>query len=112
MARQMFPLRLFMMDWSISVEKTGVLICLDAETGEPLYEKRTHRNRHRASPIYANGHIYLTSRDGIVNVVKAGRKFEIVASNSMGEVIAASPAIANGTLYLRSYQALYAIGTE
>ncbi|MYA98969.1 PQQ-binding-like beta-propeller repeat protein, partial [Candidatus Poribacteria bacterium] len=90
----------------------GDLICLDAETGEQLYRERTHRHRHRASPVYANGHIYLTSRDGIVNVVKTGRKFEIVASNSIEEVIAASPAIANGTLYLRSYQALYAIGTE
>ena len=76
----------------------------------PLYEERAHRNRHRASPIYVNGYIYLTSRDGVITVVKAGREFKIVASNSMGEVIAASPAIANGTLYLRTYQALYAIG--
>ena len=90
--------------------ENGVLICLDAETGEPLYEERAHRNRHRASPIYVNGYIYLTSRDGVITVVKAGRDFKIVASNSMGEVIAASPAIANGTLYLRTYQALYAIG--
>ena len=90
----------------------GDLICLDAETGEQLYRERTHRHRHRASPVYANGHIYLTSRDGIVNVVKAGRAFEIVASNSLGEVIAASPAVSNGVLYLRSYQALYAIGRE
>ena len=90
--------------------ENGVLICLDAETGKPLYEERAHRNRHRASPIYVNGYIYLTSRDGVITVVKAGRDFKIVASNSMGEVIAASPAIANGTLYLRSYQALYAIG--
>ena len=90
----------------------GDLICLDAETGEQLYRERTHRHRHRASPVYANGHIYLTSRDGLVNVVKTGRAFEIVASNSLGEVIAASPVISNGTLYLRSYQALYAIGGE
>ena len=90
----------------------GDLLCLDAETGEQLYRERTHRHRHRASPVYANGHIYLTSRDGIVNVVKTGRKFEIVASNSLGEVIAASPAISNGVLYLRSYQALYAIGKK
>ena len=90
----------------------GDLICLDAETGEQLYRERTHRHRHRASPVYANGHIYLTSRDGIVNVVKTGRAFEIVASNSLGEVIAASPAISNGVLYLRSYQALYAIGSS
>ena len=90
----------------------GDLLCLDAETGEQLYRERTHRHRHRASPVYANGHIYLTSRDGIVNVVKTGRAFEIVASNSLGEVIAASPAISNGVLYLRSYQALYAIGKK
>lgn len=90
----------------------GDLICLDAETGEQLYRERTHRHRHRASPVYANGHIYLTSRDGLVNVVKTGRAFEIVASNSLGEVIAASPAVSNGVIYLRSYQALYAIGKK
>ena len=90
----------------------GGLMCLDAVTGERLYREPTHRYQHRASPIYVNGHIYLTSRDGVITVVKAGRDFEIVASNAMDEVIAASPAIANGTLYLRSYQALYAIGAE
>jgi len=92
--------------------ENGDLICLDAKTGEQFYRERTHRHRHRASPVYANGHIYLTARDGVITVVKAGRQFDIVASNAMGEVIAASPAIANGTLYLRSYQALYAIGAQ
>lgn len=90
--------------------ENGDLICLDAETGEQLYRERTHRHRHRASPVYANGYIYLTSRDGVITVVKAGREFEIVASNAMDEVIAASPVIIDQTLYLRSYQALYAIG--
>ena len=90
--------------------ENGDLICLDAETGEQLYRERTHRHRHRASPVYANGYIYLTSRDGVITVVKAGHEFEIVASNAMGEAIAASPVITDETLYLRSYQALYAIG--
>ena len=90
--------------------ENGDLICLDAETGEQLYRERTHRHRHRASPVYANGHIYLTARDGVITVVKAGREFEVVARNIIGEIIAASPAISNGTLYLRSYDALYAIG--
>ncbi len=90
--------------------ENGDLICLDAETGKQLYRERTHRHRHRASPIYANGHIYLTSRDGVINVVKAGREFELVASNFMDEVIASSPVITNQALYLRTYQALYAIG--
>lgn len=88
----------------------GTLICLDAKTGEKLYEMRINRQLHRSSPIYANGYIYLTSRNGVVNVVKAGREFEIVATNSINETVAASPVIVDGTLYLRSYDALYAIG--
>ncbi len=90
--------------------ENGVLICLDAKTGEKLYEQRTHNHRHRSSPVYANGNIYLTARDGVVTVVKAGREFEVVATNSINEAVAASPVIADGTLYLRSYEALYAIG--
>ncbi len=90
--------------------ENGVLICLDAKTGEKLYEERTHNHRHRSSPVYANGNIYLTARDGVVTVVKAGREFEVVATNSIDEAVAASPIVADGTLYLRSYDALYAIG--
>ena len=92
--------------------ENGDLICLDAETGEQLYRERTHRHRHRASPVYAKGYIYLTARDGVITVVKAGREFEIVASNSIDEIIAASPVITDQALYLRSYQALYAIGMK
>lgn len=92
--------------------ENGDLICIDAKTGEQLYRMRTHRHRHRSSPVYANGYLYLTARDGVVTVVKAGREFEIVATNSIDETVAASPVIADGTLYLRSYDALYAIGQK
>ena len=71
--------------------------------------KRTHNNRHRASPIYADGHLYLTARDGKVTVVKTGREFEMVAQNDTGEAMSASPVIANGTIYLRTFDALWAI---
>jgi outer membrane protein assembly factor BamB len=90
--------------------ENGNLICMDAMTGEHLYEETTYRGRHRASPVYADGHVYLTARDGIVNVVKAGRMFEIAATNQIDESLAASPVISNGRIYLRSYDALYAIG--
>ena len=92
--------------------ENGDLISLDADTGKQLYRQRTHRHRHRASPVYANGYIYLTSRDGVITVVKAGREFEIIAINPMDEVIAASPVITNQTVYLRTYQALYAISGQ
>lgn len=92
--------------------ENGILICMDAKTGEELYLQSTHRQRHRASPIYADGHVYLTAADGVVTVVKAGPKFELVATNELGESIAASPVVSNGRLYLRSYDALYAIGEK
>ncbi len=89
--------------------ENGNLICLEAETGKELYQKKTHRHRHRASPIYADGHLYLTARDGRITVVKAGRNFEIMATNEMKEDIAATPVISNGTIYIRTFNALYAI---
>jgi outer membrane protein assembly factor BamB len=93
--------------------ENGSLYALDAKTGEELYpEQRTHGHRHRASPVFADGKIYLTARDGTITVVKAGPKFEKVATNSMGEQISASPAIANGTIYLRTFDALYAIRSQ
>ena len=59
--------------------------------------------------MYADGHLYLTARDGIISVVKTGKKFELVAQNELGESIAASPCIANGTIYLRTFDSLWAI---
>ena len=92
--------------------ENGILICLDAKTGEQLYYERTHSQRHRASPVYADGKIYLTARDGMVTVVKAGRKFEVLASNETGEAISASPVISGGRIYLRTYDSLIAIGKK
>jgi outer membrane protein assembly factor BamB len=90
--------------------ENGTLTAIDAATGEPLYnEQSLYRQRHRASPVYADGKVYLVARDGTVSVVKAGRQFEMIAQNKMGEQISASPAVANGTLYLRTFEALYAI---
>ena len=74
--------------------------------------ERTHNDRHRGSPVLADGHIYLTARDGKVTVVKAGRNFEIVAQNDLGEAISASPVISNGTIYLRTFDALWAIRNQ
>ena len=89
--------------------ENGNLVCMDAKTGKEYYHERTHRQRHRASPIYVDGKILCVARDGMVTVAKAGKTFEILSQNNMGESISASPVIANGTLYLRSFEALWAI---
>jgi len=89
--------------------ENGDLICLDAKTGEKIYQEHTRVTRHRASPVYGDGKIYVTARDGTVTVVKAGRQFTILSQNEIGEPISASPVISNGRIYLRSFEALYAI---
>jgi outer membrane protein assembly factor BamB len=89
--------------------ENGVLMCLDAKTGEQIYAESLHKQRYRASPVYAGGNIYLTARDGTVSVVKAGPKFELLATNRLKDDFSASPVIAHGRIYLRGFKMLYAI---
>ena len=92
--------------------ESGALICIDLKTGKEMYYEPIHAARYRASPIYGDGKIYLAARDGTVTVVKAGPKFEVLAVNQLEDQIAASPAIADGRLYIRGFRALYAISQD
>jgi outer membrane protein assembly factor BamB len=92
------------------VGERGYLTCVDAKTGEELYRERTVDARHRASPVYVDGKIIIPARNGTILVVAPGREFKVLTSNDMEEEISASPAVANGVLYLRTFDALYAIG--
>lgn len=91
------------------LHKDGKLQCMDLKSGEEIYFQRTYTGQHRSSPTYADGHLYFASNDGHCTVVKTGRDFQIVSTNTMNEPITASPVVSNGVLYIRSYQALYAI---
>ena len=88
----------------------GSLSCLDAKTGKEHYNHRIHASAYRASPVAADGHIYLTARDGVVTVIKAGPKFEQIAENRLPDSLYASPAISDGRIYLHGFATLYAIG--
>ncbi len=88
----------------------GTLTCLDAKTGKEHYRERTHSGIFRGSPVFADGKIYLPCQDGTVTVVKAGSKFQILAQNKLTDSINATLAIADGRIYIRGWDALYAIG--
>ncbi len=62
------------------------------------------------SPVAADGLIYLPSEDGDVFVVRAGPELELVAQNSMGELLMSTPAISDGMLFIRAHRHLYAVG--
>ena len=89
--------------------ENGNLVCMDAKTGREYYHERTHRQRHRASPVFVDGKVICVARDGMITVVQAGKTFKVLAQNNLGDAIAASPAIAGGTMYLRSFGSLWAI---
>ena len=92
--------------------KDGPLMtCLDAKTGKPVYEAERVKAgaRYYASPVAANGHIYIASLEGTVAVIVAGEDAPDVAySVKLPEPVRATPAIAHNTLYIRSDKFLYA----
>lgn len=87
----------------------GVFSAYDAKTGALVYQERLPSS-FSASPVAADGKIYLASQDGEVFVVKAGRKYELLATNPMGQALMATPAISEGLLIVRSENYIYAIG--
>jgi outer membrane protein assembly factor BamB len=90
----------------------GVLSAFDAKTGVRHYQARLGDGKtgFSASAVSAGGRIYFTSEDGDVYVVKAGPVYELLATNSLGEVAMATPAISEGTLLFRTRNHLVAVG--
>jgi outer membrane protein assembly factor BamB len=82
--------------------------CLDAKTGKPVWKERLGQQFH-ASPVAAGERVYIATKEGDVQVIRAGRTFELLATNRMDEQIIASPAIANGRIYLRGERNLFCI---
>ncbi len=92
-----------------NLHDTGILSAYDAKTGKQLYKERVH-GVFSASPVAADGHLYLASENGNVYLLKAGPTFERVRANPMGEVCMATPAISDGMIFVRTLHHLYGIG--
>jgi outer membrane protein assembly factor BamB len=87
----------------------GVLVCLDGRTGEENYRQRLGGNCN-ATPVASDGRIYVSNNDGTTFVVRAGKNFELLFTNELGERITASPAISGNDLIYRTDSQLYCIG--
>jgi len=86
---------------------TKEAFCFEAATGRILW--RAKMGLHHASPVTANGLVYFLNDDGVAHVVKAGRTYELIARNELGERTYASPAVSGGQIFLRGFQHLYCI---
>jgi len=90
----------------------GVLDAYNLKTGDDIYRQRLPEigSGYSASPVAADGKIYLSNEDGEMIVVAAGPTFKHIATNSMGEPLMATPALSEGVMYVRSSRTLFAIG--
>ncbi|HEV8168170.1 MAG TPA: PQQ-binding-like beta-propeller repeat protein [Pyrinomonadaceae bacterium] len=92
----------------------GTFDAYNLKTGDEIYRQRlaTIGSGYSASPVASDGKIYLSNEDGEILVVSAGEKFNHIATNSMGELLMATPALSDGVMYVRSAESLFAIGRK
>lgn len=92
----------------------GVFDAYDLQTGQEIYRQRLPHlgSGFSASPVAADGRIYLSNEDGEILVIAAGREFRHIATNAMGELLMATPALSDGVMYVRSSKSLFAIGNR
>ncbi len=91
--------------------RTNVVTCYEAKTGKQVYRERLPgHGTYTASAVAADGRIYFVSEESGVCVVKAGPKLEVLAVNPMDDLCFATPAIADGMIFIRSQHFLYGIG--
>jgi outer membrane protein assembly factor BamB len=93
----------------------GFLTCHDAKTGKEIYVKQRIDPAARAftaSPLAANGKLYLSSEDGDTFIVQAGPEYKLLAKNGLDDMIMATPAVAEGSLVIRTASRIYRIGKK
>jgi outer membrane protein assembly factor BamB len=92
----------------------GLFDAYNLKTGEEVYRQRLPLvgSGFSASPVASDGKIYLSNEDGEILVIAAGDKFAHLSTNSMGELLMATPALSDGVMYVRSAASLFAIGRK
>jgi len=90
------------------IDQGGILACLDAGTGDLIFIERVGTT-YSASPIYADGKIYLFDEEGKGTVIEAGREYKVIAENHLDGGFMASPAVSGNALFLRTKTHLYKI---
>ena len=92
-----------------SITRDNILYCFEASTGKIVWRERL-TGVHSASPVLADGKIYIQSEDGVTLVLRPGAKYDEIARNKLGEKCLASMAVSQGRFFIRSDKHLYCIG--
>ncbi len=91
------------------VNDMGIASCLDAMTGDTLWQKRL-KGRFSMSPVEVGGKLLMTNEDGRTFIVEAQPKFQLIAQNDLDEPVLATPAVLDGRIYFRTLKSLICIG--
>jgi outer membrane protein assembly factor BamB len=96
------------------LNNNGVFDAYDLRTGNEIYRQRLPNigSGFSASPVAADGKIYISSEDGEITVIGAGTRFTQISANDMGESLMATPALSQGVMYIRSSKSVFAIGNR
>jgi outer membrane protein assembly factor BamB len=103
------PSLLYLKPYLYTMTDKGVAYCFKTDSGELVYEERVGGN-FCASPVYANGRIYVLSEEGETTVFEAGPRFKVISKNPLNEHCQASIAISQSTLLIRTEKNIYCIG--
>jgi outer membrane protein assembly factor BamB len=103
------PTPLVLGDYLYVLYSTGFISCFEAKTGKTVYERQRLGGSFTASPWAYDNKIFCLSEEGTTYVVKAGPEFALLNQNRLDEVALASPAMADGRLFLRTVSTLYCI---
>jgi outer membrane protein assembly factor BamB len=98
-------------EYLFCVNDDGAAACVTAKDGKEIWRERLG-SEVTASPVMIDGKVYVFGVDGDVNVFEASPKFNVLATNKVGEPISASPAVADSKLYIRTRSSLVCIGKK
>ena len=100
---------LYLKPYLYTITRDNILHCIEAKKGEIVWMKRLE-GTHWASPVLADGRIYILSEDGVTLVIRPGDKYDEIGRNELKELCYASMAVSQGQLFIRSDKNLYCIG--
>jgi outer membrane protein assembly factor BamB len=104
------PSMIYVKPYLFTIQDTGIATCIKADNGEVIWQERVGGG-FSASPVSAEGRIYLLDNKGETTVIEAGPKFKVLAKNPLDGQVQSSIAISGGRLYLRTDKNLYCIGS-
>jgi len=96
------------------VKTGGIITSVDPANGRPLKEGRSRDalGEYYASPVAADGKVYLANAEGKITVLKASAQWEVLGVNDVGDEIHSTPALTGGRLYVRTRASIYCFGVK